>query len=70
MQPLRTDTAATAKTDEGVPSPCINLCRMSAASGYCEGCLRTIGEIAGWSQYSDIQKRAVLARLPARKTPR
>ena len=30
------------------PSPCINVCRMDAASGLCEGCARTLAEIAGW----------------------
>lgn len=64
-------TAATpAALDEGVPSPCINVCKMDRQTGYCEGCLRTIGEIAVWSQYSDNQKRAVLERLPARKPSR
>ena len=51
-----------------VASPCIDVCRMDAASGYCEGCRRTLEEIAGWSAYSAAQKRTVLARLPARKT--
>ena len=50
-----------------VASPCINICRMDAASGYCEGCRRTLEEIAGWSAYSDSEKRAVPARLPARQ---
>lgn len=50
-----------------VASPCIDVCRMDAKSGYCEGCRRTLDEIAGWSAYSAAQKRAVLARLPARK---
>ncbi|OFZ90734.1 MAG: hypothetical protein A2V78_03025 [Betaproteobacteria bacterium RBG_16_64_18] len=59
--------AAPTVLEKVVPSPCINVCRMSRDTGYCEGCLRTIGEIAGWSQYSGNQKRAVLARLPARK---
>ena len=54
----------------GVPSPCTNVCKMSPVTGYCEGCQRTIGEIAGWSAYSDPQKRAVLVRLPARKSQR
>ncbi|WP_370637406.1 DUF1289 domain-containing protein [Cupriavidus sp. AU9028] len=27
--------------------------------GYCEGCLRTIEEIAGWSGYSEADKRAI-----------
>lgn len=32
---------------------------MSEASGLCEGCLRTIDEIASWSSLDDEQKRAV-----------
>jgi uncharacterized protein len=60
---------AAAALEEGVASPCIEVCRMSPVTGYCEGCYRTIGEIAGWSGYSDADKRAVLARLPGRKTP-
>ena len=41
------------------PSPCINVCRMDEASGWCEGCLRTINEIGNWSIYDDAEKRAV-----------
>ncbi len=59
-----------APSAQAVASPCVNVCRMSAFTGLCEGCLRTIDEIAGWSAYSDRQKRAVLARLPARKAGR
>ena len=55
--------------DAAVASPCINVCRMDAASGYCEGCRRSIDEIAAWSTYSDEQKRAVLAQLPNRTIP-
>ena len=51
----------------GVASPCINICRMHPASGWCEGCLRTIDEIAGWSRLDDAGRRAVLQRLPARR---
>jgi predicted Fe-S protein YdhL (DUF1289 family) len=52
---------------EGVPSPCINVCRMNASTGWCEGCLRTIDEIAGWSIYDDHEKRAVWNQLEARR---
>ena len=31
-----------------VASPCINVCRMDARSGLCDGCYRTIDEIAAW----------------------
>jgi predicted Fe-S protein YdhL (DUF1289 family) len=51
----------------GVPSPCINVCRMDASTGWCEGCLRTIDEIAGWSIYDDQEKRAVWDALEARR---
>lgn len=56
--------------DEEVASPCINVCRMDANSGYCKGCRRSLEEIASWSGYSAAEKRAVHLLLPARnKTP-
>jgi predicted Fe-S protein YdhL (DUF1289 family) len=55
---------------DDVPSPCINVCRMDARTGFCEGCFRTLDEIACWSGYSREEKLAVRARLEARKTPR
>ncbi|HSW05463.1 DUF1289 domain-containing protein [Aquabacterium sp.] len=51
----------------GVASPCINVCRMHAGSGWCEGCLRTIDEIAAWSQLDDPAKRQVLALVRDRR---
>jgi predicted Fe-S protein YdhL (DUF1289 family) len=50
-----------------VPSPCVNVCRIDAASGYCEGCLRTLDEIALWSQLDDDTKREVLQLLELRR---
>lgn len=50
-----------------VPSPCISVCRMDAASGWCEGCLRTLDEIAAWSVLDDVEKRAVWKLLPQRR---
>ncbi|NIF53235.1 MULTISPECIES: DUF1289 domain-containing protein [Burkholderiaceae] len=52
--------------DGSVPSPCISVCRMDAATGWCEGCLRTIDEIAGWSIFDDDAKRAVWDAIEAR----
>jgi uncharacterized protein len=52
------------------PSPCIDVCRMDPRTGLCEGCLRTLDEIAAWSALSPEQKRAVLAQLPARGAQR
>ena len=49
-----------------VPSPCISVCRMDADSGSCEGCLRTLDEIAGWSRIDDIQKRDIWCAIQLR----
>ena len=54
----------------GVPSPCINVCRMDEASGLCEGCLRTIGEIAAWGGMADDDKRALWRELERRRARR
>jgi uncharacterized protein len=50
-----------------VPSPCISVCRMDEATGWCSGCLRTLDEIAWWSQLDDEDKRAVWAQLQQRR---
>jgi predicted Fe-S protein YdhL (DUF1289 family) len=50
-----------------VPSPCVSVCAMDASSGLCTGCLRTIDEIAGWSRFSDDEKRAVWQRIGERR---
>jgi prolyl-tRNA editing enzyme YbaK/EbsC (Cys-tRNA(Pro) deacylase)/predicted Fe-S protein YdhL (DUF1289 family) len=43
---------------EFVPSPCISVCRISADTGWCEGCFRTLGEISDWSRSGpDAQRR-------------
>ena len=59
-------TAAIAPGDD-VPSPCVNVCRMNEATRLCEGCFRTLDEIACWSGYTDEDKLAVLAKLAARR---
>ena len=42
-----------------IVSPCISVCRMSAATGLCEGCFRTRDEIASWGNAGDEGKRAI-----------
>ena len=48
-------------------SPCINVCSMNNATGYCEGCYRTIEEIQGWWDYTLIQKADVIKKTMARQ---
>ena len=52
---------------ESVPSPCTNVCRIVGRTGWCEGCARTLDEIAAWSSMSDAQKLAVWAGLNERR---
>jgi predicted Fe-S protein YdhL (DUF1289 family) len=52
--------------DEPVPSPCVSVCRMDAASGLCEGCFRTLDEIAAWSRMDDEGKRAAWEQITRR----
>ena len=58
----RVESDATA----GVPSPCVSICRMDMHTGFCEGCMRTLDEIAAWGRMGDEDKRAVWAELAKR----
>lgn len=40
---------------------------MDPETQYCLGCLRSLAEIAGWSRFSDEEKRAVLSAISGRK---
>lgn len=42
-----------------VPSPCISICRIDPVRAVCEGCFRTLEEIAAWSRLDDAGKRDV-----------
>ena len=50
-----------------IPSPCINICRMSAATGLCEGCFRSLDDIARWSRSEDADKRRILELVAQRR---
>lgn len=54
-------------TTAAVPSPCISVCRIDPATGWCEGCYRTIDEIAGWGALDDVEKLGVWAELKRRR---
>ncbi|MBX3658244.1 MAG: DUF1289 domain-containing protein [Ramlibacter sp.] len=53
-------------TGQMVPSPCISVCRMNAQTTWCEGCLRSLEEIAGWSRLDDAGKRIIWDRIAQR----
>lgn len=51
-----------------VLTPCIGVCTLDPV-GYCDGCLRTGNEIAGWMSMSDAQRLHMMdVVLPARET--
>ncbi len=59
--------AQAAASDAGpVPSPCVSICQMDAATGLCAGCLRTLDEIAAWGAQGDDARRAVWSSLAGR----
>lgn len=53
-----------------VPSPCQSVCVMHPDTGWCEGCMRTLAEIAAWSRMDQDRQRAVWAQLPGRLVQR
>jgi uncharacterized protein len=53
-------------TFERVASPCTLVCRMNPA-GLCEGCLRTLDEIAAWSTLDDVGRQAVWRAIARRR---
>jgi len=50
-----------------VASPCISVCRMDERTGWCEGCLRTLAEVADWAAMNDAAKRSVWKLLLQRR---
>jgi predicted Fe-S protein YdhL (DUF1289 family) len=62
-----TDLDTSSRPAPPVASPCISVCRMDLRTQLCEGCARTIDEIANWSRYSDADKQAVWQRIAARR---
>jgi predicted Fe-S protein YdhL (DUF1289 family) len=66
---LLRDRAAELPVDEPVPSPCISVCTMNPDTGLCNGCYRTLDEIAAWSGLSDADKRVLWQILLERVGP-
>jgi len=52
-----------------IASPCIKLCRIDRQTEMCEGCYRTLAEIAAWSRLSPDERAAIMAALPSRRRP-
>lgn len=51
-------------------TPCIKVCVIDPASKLCEGCGRTLVEIAQWGRLSEAERLAIMAALPKRLAER
>lgn len=49
-----------------IETPCVNICTLDARSGLCQGCGRTIDEIARWGTMSPEERKRVMLELPER----
>ncbi len=45
-----------------IASPCTGVCTINS-QGVCQGCARTLDEIAAWPAANVAQKQAILARI-------
>lgn len=59
-------TTADPDPHDDPPSPCVGICVIDPQTRLCDGCLRTLDEIAAWWDYGPAQKRAVLGELEGR----
>jgi predicted Fe-S protein YdhL (DUF1289 family) len=52
---------------DNVSTPCISVCIMNPQTGLCDGCLRTIDEIAQWGSATEEAKRKVWIEIKRRQ---
>jgi len=50
-----------------IQTPCINICKIDPATRLCEGCGRSLDEIARWGSMSDAERAAIMRALPERR---
>ncbi len=52
---------------EEVKSPCISVCTMDDATGFCQGCYRTLDEIEKWWDFEPAQQKKIVAKASERE---
>lgn len=63
---LLLEKACTLDEQGPVPSPCISICRMDPDTELCQGCFRTLDEIAAWGMADEDARRALWKVLAER----
>jgi predicted Fe-S protein YdhL (DUF1289 family) len=66
-QRLGQNAAMPVETPPPIESPCVRVCIVSGRNRHCLGCFRTLPEIARWGRYTDGERAAIMAELPARE---
>lgn len=56
-----------ARKQQAALSPCINICTLDAANGFCVGCFRSLDEISVWSSASNDERLNILAAVARRR---
>ena len=49
-------------------TPCIKVCKINPENGFCQGCFRTLDEIARWSGLDNPEKERIYEKIAGRKT--
>jgi predicted Fe-S protein YdhL (DUF1289 family) len=52
--------------ENSIPSPCISVCKINAQTEMCEGCWRTLDEIASWGMASETVKQEIWQKIHLR----
>ena len=50
-----------------IPSPCVGVCVMHPTTNLCQGCMRSLGEIAEWSRASNERRYEIVLDLKQRR---
>jgi len=53
---------------EEIQSPCIGVCSIDVATGFCHGCYRTKDEIKAWWNMAPTEQKTLLSALDARQS--
>lgn len=54
-------------SEQEIASPCVGVCSMDEATGFCQGCFRTLEEIRQWWEMDNATKTEVIKTAAARE---
>lgn len=54
------------KPQAAIETPCVKLCVIDPQTRLCEGCRRSLDEIAAWGRMTPEERRAIMKDLPGR----